>query len=77
MTECFTPNDLVRYLYREMDEEESEQLVQALHSDEILMQQYLDMLGTMEKLDVLIVQPSEGIIRSIKQRSKSPGVEKV
>ena len=77
MTECFTPNDLVRYLYREMDEEESERLVQALHGDEALIEEYLDMLNIMEKLDVLIVQPSEGVTRSIKSRSKYPGVEKV
>ena len=77
MTECFTPNDLVRYLYREMDEEESEKLVQALHGDESLIEEYLDMLSIMEKLDALIVQPSEGVIRSIKKRSKYPGVEKV
>ena len=77
MTECFTPNDLVRYLYREMDEEESERLVQALHGDEALIEEYLDMLNIMEKLDVLIVQPSEGVTRSIKKRSKYPGVEKV
>ena len=77
MTECFTPNDLVRYLYREMDEEESERLVQALHGDEALIEEYLDMLNIMEKLDVLIVQPSEGVTRSIKNRSKYPGVEKV
>jgi len=60
-----------------MDEDEMEKLVQALHNDESLMQDYLDMLSTMDHLDSLILEPSEKIVRIIKRRSNSSGVEKV
>ncbi|MEX2593012.1 MAG: hypothetical protein WD426_09555 [Anditalea sp.] len=77
MTECFTPSDLIRYVYQEMNEAENERIVQALHKDESLMQEYLDMLSTLEQLDHLILQPSDNVVRAIKKRSKSSGLEKV
>lgn len=77
MTEYFTPNDLIRYLYQEMDEVESEKATQALRNDEILMQDYLDMLSTLEQLDHLMLQPSDKVVTAIKKRSKSSGLEKV
>lgn len=76
MTEYFTPNDLVRYVYQEMNEIESEKMVQALHMDASLMQEYLDMLSTLEQLDQLILQPSDKVVKAIKKRSSS-GLEKV
>lgn len=77
MTECFTPNDLIRYIYQEMDEKENEDLVQALHKDESLMQEYLDLLSTLEQLDQLFLEPADNVIKTIKKRSKSSGLEKV
>ncbi|HLW18994.1 MAG TPA: hypothetical protein VKX33_01650 [Cyclobacteriaceae bacterium] len=77
MTECFTQSDLIRYIYQEMDEVEMERLVQAMHADESLMQDYLDMLNTMEHLNYLILQPSENVVRRIKRKSRPSGVEKV
>jgi len=60
-----------------MDEVEMERLVQAMHADESLMQDYLDMLNTMEHLNYLILQPSENVVRRIKRKSRPSGVEKV
>ena len=77
MTECFTQSDLIRYIYQEMDEDEIDNVLQALHEDESLMQDYLDMLSTMEHLDYLILEPSEKVVRIIKKRSKSSGLERV
>lgn len=77
MTKCFTHSDLIRYVYQEMDEVEIEELVQALRDDECLMQDYLDMLSTLEQLDQLMLQPSENVIKTIKKRSKSSGLERV
>lgn len=77
MTEYFTPSDLIRYVYQEMNEVEKERIVQALHKDESLMQEYLDMLSTLEQLDHLILQPSDNVVMAIKKRSKSSGLEKV
>lgn len=77
MTKYFTQSDLIRYIYREMDDVEIEGLVQALHQDDNLMQEYLEMLSTLEQLDQLILEPSESVTRAIKKRSKVSGLEKV
>ena len=77
MTKYFTQSDLVRYIYQEMNELEIERLVQALHEDDGLMQEYIDMLNTVGQLNQLILEPSEKVIRSIKKKAKSSGLEKV
>lgn len=51
MIKSFTPNDMVRYIYQEMPEVEQELLMQALHSDHALMQEYVEMLSTIEQLN--------------------------
>ncbi|MEP0713919.1 hypothetical protein [Algoriphagus sp.] len=77
MIKPFTPNDLVRYIYQEMPEVEQELLVQALHSDDSLMQEYVEMLSTIEQMDQIQLQPSEKVVRAIKMSAKSTGLERV
>ncbi|WP_339869783.1 hypothetical protein [uncultured Algoriphagus sp.] len=77
MIKPFTPNDLVRYIYQEMSEVEQELLVQALHSDESLMQDYVEMLSTIEQMDQIQLQPSEKVVQAIKLRAQSTGLERV
>ncbi len=77
MIKQFTPNDLVRYIYQEMSEGESELLMQALQQDESLMQEYLEMLSTIEKLDQLTLQPSDKVVQAIYKKAKSTGLERV
>ena len=77
MTKPFTPNDLVRYIYQEMPEVEQELLMQALHSDEQLLQEYVEMLSAIELLDQIQLQPSERVVKAIKQKAKSTGLQKV
>jgi hypothetical protein len=77
MTESFTPNDLIKYIYQEMTEYESEQLTRTLQKNPVLMQEYIEMLGMIEHLDHLILDPPEKIIRSIKRTAQSKGFEKV
>ena len=50
MQKQFTTNDLIRYIYQEMPEVEQELLMQALHSDNALMQEYIQLLSTVEFL---------------------------
>ena len=76
MIKPFTPNDLVRYIYQEMSEVEQELLVQALHSDESLMQDYVEMLSTIEQMDQIQLQPSEKVVQAIKLRAQSTGLER-
>ncbi|MBN7814146.1 hypothetical protein [Algoriphagus pacificus] len=77
MIKLFTPNDLVRYIYQEMTEEEQELLVQALHNDESLMQEYVEMLSTLEQLDQIQLHPSEKVVNAIKSRAQSTGLQRV
>lgn len=77
MTKPFTPNDLLRYIYQEMTEVEQELLVQALHSDDSLMQEYVEMLSTVEQMDQIQLQPSEKVVQAIKSRAQSTGLERV
>jgi len=77
MTKLFTPNDLIRYIYQEMSEGEQELLVQALHSDESLMQEYVEMLSTIEQMDLIQLHPSEKVVQAIKSRAQSTGLERV
>lgn len=77
MIKSFTPNDLVRYIYQEMPEVEQELLMQALQSNDALMQEYVEMLSTIEQLDQVRLQPSEKIVKAIKEMAHSTGLEKV
>ncbi|WP_339875794.1 hypothetical protein [uncultured Algoriphagus sp.] len=77
MIKPFTPNDLIRYIYQEMKEVEQELLVQALHSDDSLMQEYVEMLSTIEQMDQIQLQPSEKVVQAIKSRAQSTGLERV
>lgn len=77
MIKSFTPNDLVRYIYQEMPEVEQELLMQALHSDHSLMQEYVEMLSTIEQLNQIRLQPSEKVVNAIKLMAHSTGLQKV
>lgn len=77
MTKQFTPNDLIRYIYQEMSEVEQDLLMQALHSDESLMQEYVEMLSTIEQMDQIQLHPSEKVVQSIKAMAQSTGLQKV
>lgn len=77
MIKPFTPNDLLRYIYQEMSEGEQELLMQALHSDESLMQEYIEMLSTIEQMDQIQLLPSENVVQAIKSRPHPTGLERV
>jgi hypothetical protein len=76
MTKLFTPNDLIRYIYQEMPEVEQELLMQALRDDQDLMQEYLEMLSTIESLDQIRPLPSEKVVKAIKSIAHSTGLQK-
>ena len=77
MIKSFTPNDLVRYIYQEMPEVEQELLMQALHNDDDLMQEYVEMLSMLEFLEQVNLQPSEKVVNAIKKMAHSTGLQKV
>jgi hypothetical protein len=77
MTKLFTPNDLIRYIYQEMSEVEKDLLVQALQSDDTLMQEYVEMLSTLDQLEQIQLSPSEKVVKAIKKNAHSTGLQKV
>lgn len=77
MTKLFTPNDLIRYIYQEMSEVEKDLLVQALQSDQPLMQEYVELLSTLDQLEQIQLSPSERVVKAIKKNAQSTGLQKV
>ncbi|MBS9523437.1 hypothetical protein KIH41_14210 [Litoribacter ruber] len=68
MTKSFTPNDLVSYIYQELSETESDQLTQALHANEALMEQYIELRSAIDQLDQVFMEPSEKVVDAIKRK---------
>lgn len=77
MTKLFTPNDLIRYIYQEMSEVEKDLLVQALQIDQSLMQEYVELLSTLDQLEQIQISPSERVVKAIKKNAQSTGLQKV
>ncbi len=78
MTESFTPNDLVKYIYQDMDGAEAERFEKALSSNPVLMQDYMELLSTVELLEHLLISPQEEVVSEIKNNCQSAtGLEKV
>jgi hypothetical protein len=48
-----------------------------LRSDDALMQEYVELLSTMELLEQVKLQPSEKIVKAIKKMAQSTGLQKV
>ena len=71
MTKTSTPNDVLRYLYKETNPVENKQLEAAMlvHAD--LLDQYLQLASIKEQLDQVRKVPSEETIRAILKYSKS------
>ncbi|GAB3656079.1 hypothetical protein GCM10028791_27640 [Echinicola sediminis] len=78
MTKYFTLNEqLIRYIYQDMSEAESEDFERVLHRDGDLMQDYLDFLSTIDQLKDAVLEPSEKVVKAIKSKAKFSGLEKV
>lgn len=71
MTKTFTPNDVLRYLYKETSELESQTLEREMliHTD--LIDQYVRLADTKEELDHVRLSPSENTIQAILEYSRS------
>jgi hypothetical protein len=60
-----------------MSEVEKDLLVQALQSDDTLMQEYVEMLSTLDQLEQIQLSPSEKVVKAIKKSAQSTGLQKV
>lgn len=73
MIQIFTPNDLIRYVYQEMSEEESTKLAEALVFDDELMETYQKLRASKHILDTENVsfEPPRRAVDNILSYSKS------
>ena len=71
MTKTFTPDDILRYLYKETSEEENQKLEAALLCDANLLDTYLSMASTIALLDGVKGTPSKNTIDGILEYSQS------
>lgn len=65
MTQTFTQDDLIRYIYHETTERETREIDKALICDSELQKQYKELVATKKQLDVIRMEPSEGCINGI------------
>ncbi|NBB89284.1 MAG: hypothetical protein GVX96_05815 [Bacteroidetes bacterium] len=63
MNPAFTPEDIVRYLYAEMDESDSIQLMEWLFSDSEAMEMFEDLSASKKQLSRISHQPRSSSLR--------------
>ena len=71
MTKTFTQDDLIRYIYSDMDQKEKLQIENAMICDNELLEQYHQLRALVNEIDKTKVEPSEGVISNILDYSKS------
>lgn len=77
MTKTFTEDDLVRFLYNELNPAEADELRELLVVDEELRDRLSELQSTVVELDKLSFQPSQRTIDRILQFSKEYQQESV
>ncbi|WP_258102897.1 hypothetical protein [Marinoscillum sp. MHG1-6] len=70
MTKTFTENDLVGFIYGELDKAKYHEVEQALLVDQSLQEKYDELKEVVSQLNKLKYQPSEKSVRNILNFSK-------
>ena len=70
MTKTFTENDLIRFLYNELTENESEAIERAMLTNQNLQDQINKLRKLQEDMDDIKIAPSKRTIRKILDFSK-------
>lgn len=70
MTKTFTENDLIRFLYNELNDRESDEIERAILTDQVLQDQINKLRKLQEDMDDIKVAPSKRTIRKILDFSK-------
>lgn len=65
MTQTFTQDDLIRYLYHETTEKENREIDKALICDSELQAQYKELVAMKKQLDTVRMEPSESVVSGI------------
>ena len=71
MMKTFTPNDVLRYLYKETNPSENSALEVAMHLHADLLDKYVQLAGIKEQLDQVQMSPAKRTIKAILEYSNS------
>ena len=71
MTKTFTQDDVIRFVYDEMETEEAMDLSRVLFSDAKLERIYHELVALRAQIDGAVKKPSDGVIKRILNYSKS------
>lgn len=71
MIKIFTPNDIIRYLYKETSEEESARIESALLCDNVLLEKYQEFSSAKRQLEKVMNDSHEKTISRVMAYSKS------
>lgn len=71
MIKTFTPDDLVRYLYKETSEKENKEILHALLCDADLLDMFKQLAAVKKELNHIFKVPSDRVVNKILQYSKS------
>jgi len=71
MTKTFTPDDLVRYLYKETSEKENKEISHALICDSELLDMFKQLAAMKRDLNIIVKKPSDRVVNNILQYSRS------
>ena len=71
MIKTFTHDDVIRFVYEEMNEEEARELSQALLCDAELEKIYNELITMKARLDAIEETPSESVVQNILNYSNS------
>jgi len=74
MTKTFTPNELIRYYYKETSEKENRNIQNALICDPLLQEQYKEISKIIRQLDKVKFDPSDRVIKTILNYSRNTDV---
>lgn len=67
----FTPEEMLRYLYNEMNAEEASKMKQAIESDWTLQEEFESLRQSLSTLDSLHYAPRAKAVRSILEYAES------
>ena len=71
MIKTFTPDDLIRYLYHETSERETQEICKALLTDSELRSMYTSMCTIKKEMDAAQLEPSAQTVLNILSYAKS------
>ncbi|NMM47074.1 hypothetical protein [Marinigracilibium pacificum] len=71
MIKTFTPDDVIKYVYKECNQEEQKDIEEAMLSDEKLKETYQYIINLKDDLDKAEMSPSNKTINNILEYSKN------